>query len=449
MSLENLAKLFGEDRLYIVGGYVRNMLMDVPASDIDIASPKRADEVLELLSNSEFRVEPSSLRMGTLIIRDGDEKYEYTAFRQDSYPEGSGRHRPLSVTFGRDMESDARRRDFTVNAIYYDVLADAYVDVVGGIEDVERGILRTVREPEEVFSEDGLRIMRLARFHAETGFSVEEKTFAAAKKLSYLINDISVERITEELKKILIADIKPYGNKGGHIQGIKMLFELGVLDRILPELTKGSGVAQNEKYHKSDVLTHSIDTMGYADFDIRLPALLHDVGKPYALERDGNMYAHAVIGSDIVRKIAARLRLSKRESAEAVKLTKIHMFDLDGKAKDRTVKKFILENADVIEKFFKLRKADIQASKQVDLTSLYKMENIYDAMMSKGTPLCIGELYIDGNDLMERGIVGKEIGTTLSELLEKAALGEVENSNLALVGCVLDSFGKKKNKRKV
>jgi len=87
MSLENLAKLFGEDRLYIVGGYVRNMLMDVPASDIDIASPKRAEEVLELLSNSEFRVEPSSLRMGTLIIRDGDEKYEYTAFRQDSYPE--------------------------------------------------------------------------------------------------------------------------------------------------------------------------------------------------------------------------------------------------------------------------------------------------------------------------------------------------------------------------
>ena len=120
-----------------------------------------------------------------------------------------------------------------------------------------------------------------------------------------------------------------------------------------------------------------------------------------------------------------------------------------GKAKDRTVKKFILENADVIEKFFKLRKADIQASKQVDLTSLYKMENIYDAMMSKGTPLSIGELDIDGKDLMELGIVGKEIGTTLSELLEKAALGEVENSNLALVECVLDSFGKKKNKRKV
>lgn len=427
MSLESLAKLFGKDRLYIVGGYVRNMLMDVPASDIDIASPKRAEEVIELLSKSDFKVEPSSLRMGTLIIRDGDEKYEYTAFRRDSYPEGSGRHRPLSVEFGGDMETDAKRRDFTVNAIYYDILADAYVDFLGGIEDVESGILRTVRDPKEVFSEDGLRIMRLARFHAETGFRVEENTFNVAKELSYLIKDISIERITEELKKILVADAKPYGNKGGHVDGIKMLVELGVLDHILPELMKGKGVKQNEKYHNSDVLTHSIDAMGYAEPDIRLVALLHDVGKPYALELDGNMYRHNAIGSDIVCEIARRLKLSKRESAEIVKLTKIHMFNLDGKAKEKTIKKFILENVDVIEKFLRLRRADIRASKNADFTSLEKMERLYEEMIDREVPLRISELDIDGDDLMEIGVFGKAIGDTLNRLLEKVALGYVEN----------------------
>lgn len=433
MSLERLAELFGEDRLYIVGGYVRNMLMGVPASDIDIASKKRAEDVIILLSKSEFKVEPSSLRMGTLIIRDGNEKYEYTAFRRDSYPEGSGRHRPLSVEFGGDMETDAKRRDFTVNAIYYDILADDYIDILGGIEDVEKGILRTVRDPKDVFSEDGLRIMRLARFHAETGFNAEENTFNAAKELSHLIKDISVERITEELKKILAADSKPYGNKGGHVDGIKMLVKLGVLDHILPELMKGNGVKQNEKYHISDVLTHSIDAMGHAEPDIRLAALLHDVGKPYALELDGNMYRHNVIGSGIVEEIAKRLKLSKRETSEIVRLTKIHMFDLDGRAKERTVKKFILDNADLIDKFFRLRRADIMASKNADFTSLEKMKKIYGDMIESKVPLHISELDINGDDLMEMGITGKAIGDTLNSLLEKAALGHVKNSRKELV----------------
>ena len=169
--LKELAALFAPlATLYAVGGYSRSRLLGVPPKDIDICSKLPLEDVKTLLSNTRFVVSEKSMRLGTATVTAPGFAAEYTAFRTDSYPAGSGAHRPDSVTFTEDMRADAMRRDFTANAVYFDPLTESFVDLCGGKEDIARGVLRAVREPDGVFGEDGLRVLRLVRFAAELGF---------------------------------------------------------------------------------------------------------------------------------------------------------------------------------------------------------------------------------------------------------------------------------------
>ena len=181
--MRELASLF-KDRatLYAVGGFVRDTLLGVTPRDLDICSHLGVEDVKTMLSGTRFAVSGKSMRLGTATVSAEGFSAEYTAFRTDSYPEGSGVHRPSEVTFTRDMRVDALRRDFTANAVYFDPLTEEYTDFVGGREDIEKRVLRAVRDPDAVFGEDGLRVLRLVRFAAELGFEPEENTFAAAKR---------------------------------------------------------------------------------------------------------------------------------------------------------------------------------------------------------------------------------------------------------------------------
>jgi tRNA nucleotidyltransferase/poly(A) polymerase len=222
--------------LYITGGYVRNSLMGIKTDDIDIAAAIPPERIIERLIGSDYKVTPVNLRLGTLKIECTDEYYEYTAFRSDSYPLSSGVHKPSEVEFVSDIATDFRRRDFTVNALYYDILNEEIIDIGGGIADMDNRILRAVDDPMRVFSEDGLRIMRMARFAAELDYSVDEATLAGARNNSKLLQDIAPERIVIEWNKLLDSDLKYGLNGGAPVRGMEILKSVGALDILFSDI---------------------------------------------------------------------------------------------------------------------------------------------------------------------------------------------------------------------
>ena len=291
----NLIKLADRCRrpLYVVGGSVRDFLAGYPlgnGTDWDISSPMPEEELIEACEALGIQVRAVYRHTGTVKLEDGDGRgYEFTRFRSDKYVRGM--HTPSEITFTEDIACDARRRDFCANAVYYDIRADKFCDPLGGIPDIEKRTLRTVREPERVFGEDGLRLMRLARIAAETGFTPDEACMAGARQNASLIADISPERIFTELRLLLLADSK-HGERQAPCRGLRILRDTGVLNVILPELALGDGMNQRKDFHVFDVLEHTIRCVGHAPAEIRFAALFHDVGKPFCLLRDGNFYAH-------------------------------------------------------------------------------------------------------------------------------------------------------------
>ena len=222
--------------VYLVGGSVRNPLLSLPASDLDICGPARPQQVIDLFAGSGMRVVPRAMHFGTVEIhftRDG-KRYmaEYTTFRHDSYRCG---HRPDSVLFTDRIEVDALRRDFRVNALYMDLSTGKIIDPTGGLEDIQKRRLRTVTDdPSLVIRDDGLRILRMARFAAQLRFSVDAPLLACAAQHASLLLDIAPERIREEWEKILLADLRykdlPGNAKESLGRGLSLLERVGAFD---------------------------------------------------------------------------------------------------------------------------------------------------------------------------------------------------------------------------
>ncbi len=407
--------------LYIVGGAVRNYLVSgIAEGDLDIASAVSAESFAALAEEFGFDVVAFYKRTGTAVIKAGDEKYEYTAFRKERYSSGGG-HTPVATAPTFDIEEDARRRDFKCNAVYYDIYRGEITDVLGGVEDIKNKILDTVKTPEEVFKSDGLRLMRLARLAGELDFKVTEEGMAAAKKYSSNIEDVSPERIFDELKRILAADGKyAFSDKAGHYTGLKILSETLVLDKIIPELTAGRGMEQRADYHKYDVLEHSLRAVYYAEEKVRLAALLHDVAKPFCKINYGEYYGHADVGAKMTARILGGLRADKKTIRETTFLVGAHMEDLDCKERERKVRCFIAENYPLIPQLLLLKQADYSASKDdtSESPTVKRWREILEKMQSDGTPFSVKDLKITAKDLIEAGYSGDEIGKELNKLLE-------------------------------
>ena len=200
-NLKNLSKLFPTN-LYVVGGYVRNSLLGIELVDVDLCSSLTLDKVSKLLQNSPFGFKVKSKALGTALITIENETYEYSVFRKEYYG-GNGEHSPEKVEFISDIQEDAKRRDFTINSIYYDINKDEIIDFYHGVEDIKSRTLRTVETPEFVLSKDGARILRLFRFQCELGFKIEKETLLAAFKYANNVKAISNERKVSEISKIL------------------------------------------------------------------------------------------------------------------------------------------------------------------------------------------------------------------------------------------------------
>ncbi len=420
--------------LYVVGGYVRDLLKGgEPPEDVDIAAAIDAQEVASSAEQTGFKVLCVYPRTGTVAFTDGQSRYEFTRFRSDVY--SGGKHVPDEVSYTDDLDKDARRRDFKCNAIYARVCDGSIVDPLGGVSDVERGVLDAVTDAEKVFSSDGLRLMRLARFSGELGFEPTRAVMDAARRNRFKIADISKGRVKEELKKILVADDKPpYNVKDGHYRALKVLERTGVLDVLFPELSDGRGMAQRADFHKYDVLEHSLKTVYYAPHSIRLAALLHDIGKPSVMKRLGWYSGHEVVGAEITEAKLKELKFDARTIRKAGFLVATHMFDLECDEDELKVREFIVENYAEISDLLSLKQADYRAGLDADdvCPTVTRWNEIIRRMRDEGAPFSARDLKITANDLMAIGYRGASIGEELKKLLKSAVRGETKNDEKSL-----------------
>ncbi len=304
---------------YFAGGVVRDMLLGKSSDDMDIATSAKPDDVIRLF--------PKSYNVGAAfgiinIVVDG-QPFEVATFREERGYE-DGRH-PEDVRYTDDPRIDAMRRDFTVNGMFYDPVADAIHDFVGGREDLARGLLRAIGNPEERFSEDYLRIMRAVRFCVRFGFELSDDVAPAIRKSAGRLRMLSAERIRDELNKMLVG---PEPDRA-----FRMMHDLGILDEVLPEISALAGVTQHHEYHpEGDVFVHTmlmLSHMAYPDNELAWSILLHDIGKPStkSMGDDGieHFYTHEQKSAEMAAEIMKRLRMSSKSTEIVVHAVRNHM----------------------------------------------------------------------------------------------------------------------------
>lgn len=325
------------------------------------------------------------------------------------------------VHYAESLDEDVMRRDFTINGMAYDLKKDEVIDYVGGMDDLNQGIIRTIGDPIERFSEDGLRTFRACRFAAKLGFIIEEKTFEAIGETLNISAMVSAERIREELMKLLTSGIPSVG--------LECMRKSGLLKLWLPELDSCYDIDQN-KFHVHDIYYHSLYSCDAAPADkplIRLSALLHDVGKVSTKrigdDGDYTFYNHEVIGARMVRKILKRLKFSNAEMETVNNLVLNHMFHYTDDWSDGAVRRFMRKvGVENIPDLFVLREADRvgNGSRSGLPEPIMILKQRIAKVIEAENAITVRDLNIDGNILMEKFDLkpGPVIGKILHELLE-------------------------------
>lgn len=394
--------------IYVVGGAVRDLLMGREVKDWDFTTNLTPDEMKKLFPKNSY----CNNEFGTFCVvgKDG-EIFEITTFRTEQGYSDS-RH-PDEVKWGKTLEEDLQRRDFTINAIAW--IDNKVIDPYGGQEDIKNRLIRAVGNPDERFGEDALRMMRAVRIASQVGFVIEEKTFAAIIKNAALLNKISGERIRDELFKILLSPAPA--------DGMKLLRNSGLLAMIIPELLEGIGMVQ-KGHHIYDVWVHSLEALANCnspDPVTRLAALLHDVAKPVVARGEGEnrtFHNHEVKGSRMAVAVGKRLRLSNKELDKLFRLVRWHMFTTDEMQTDKAVRRFIRNvTVEYIDDMIALRRGDRLGSGARETS--WRWEAFKDRVIEvQKQPFSVKDLKINGKDVMEvlNIIPGPKVGEVLAKV---------------------------------
>ena len=426
-----IVKKFTENNaeIYIVGGAVRDLLLDRQVKDWDFTTNLTPEEMKKLFPKNSF----CNNAFGTFSIVDGDEIFEITTFRTERGYSDS-RH-PDEVAWGKTLEEDLQRRDFTINAMAIKLNPSVssnstspldegekyqIIDLYDGQKDLKNKLIRTVGNPDERFEEDALRLMRAVRIAGQIGFEIEEKTLKSIQNNAKLINNIAGERIRDELFKILLS-ITPS-------KGIELLKISGLLKEIIPELLEGENVSQ-KGHHIDDVWTHNLKTLDNCETNnpiTKLAALLHDVGKPAVMVGDGEsrtFHNHEVKGSRIALSIGKKLKLSNKELDQLFRLVRWHMFTVQETQTDKAVRRFIRNvTLDYIDEMIALRRGDRLGSGAKETSWRWELFKKRIVEVQK-QPFAVKDLKVDGKDVME--ILGIKPGRKVGEVLN-AIFKEVE-----------------------
>lgn len=396
---------------FAVGGCVRDSVLGRVPADWDITTSARPEQVKALFR----RTIDTGIQHGTVTVMMDKEGYEVTTYRIDGeYTDG--RH-PDAVSFTADLTEDLKRRDFTINAMAYSD-KQGLVDVFGGIEDLQQGIIRAVGNPAERFEEDALRIMRAVRFAAQLGFQIDEETKKAAAALAENLRKVSAERIQVELVKLLVS---PYPGM------LRTAWELGITKVVLPEFDAMMETPQNNPHHNCNVGEHTLKALEFVDAEkvLRLAMLCHDFGKPQTRqEKDGidHFYGHSKVSCDMAVDMMHRLKFDNDTLGKVKRLVLYH--DMRPQADDRSVRRAVNKvGEELFAPLLQVMGADVLAQseegKMQKLMELDKVHEIYEGILARKECVSMKMLAVTGRDLIAAGMKpGKELGAVLQAMLE-------------------------------
>lgn len=388
------------------GGCVRDRLRGVVPKDFDIATSARPDQILELYPRGDM----IGAHFGVVLVRRGGHHFEIATFREDGTYE-NGR-RPESVTFSTS-EADAKRRDFTINGLFFDPISERLIDTVGGAADVEAGIIRAIGHPEDRFREDYLRLLRAVRFATVLGYQIEPATWQAIQAVAEKITLISPERIREELDRIWMSPSR--------LAGFDLLVASGLMKAILPEILDLQGCEQPPRWHpEGDVFVHTRLMLSLlpesASLPLVLSVLFHDIGKPatysYNPDEDRIRFSgHDHVGAEMTTEILKRLRYSNAVISATVSGVAHHMQFKDvQKMRTSNLKRFMAR--EYFEDELELHRVDCAGSNGILDNYHYLLEKRREF---ESAPL-LPPRFITGSDLIARGLApGPEFGKLLAE----------------------------------
>ena len=429
---------------YLVGGCVRDSILGKEPKDWDITTSAKPEEVEDIFEGSLAvkTVVPTGIEFGTVTIvgvNDHD-SYEVTTFRGDIYtPETGISHKPRTVEFKDNIEEDLSRRDFTMNAIAYDITKKEYIDPFNGVADIQNKYIKCVGDASKRFKEDPLRMLRAIRFAATLGFDIDMKTKIELIINSYLIKNISAERIREELNKILLE---------GDL--VRIFYERNsnateaIFDKIIPELIGLQYVLQNNPYHQYNALNHSVEATRIIEpeLHLKLAALFHDLGKISTLTTDENgidhFYGHGKVSCEIAENILKRLKYDNKTVDKVLRLIKHH--DRRIELTNRAIKRAMRDiGEDIFFDFCLLRYADILAQDPKHLKErikkVFEIEDRAHMILEAKDPFNLKDLAVNGDDLIALGFEpGPHIGQILDILLNHV----IEEPNLNEKGFLLN-----------
>ena len=427
LSLAELFNVFKthNKELYLVGGCVRDLLLDKCPKDYDLCTNATPEEIKEILNKSMYKTYDSGIKHGTITVVDTcyNQTYEITTYRIDGkYTDG--RH-PDKVEFTTSLEEDLKRRDFTINSFAYDYLNKELLMLDESfLNDLEFGIIRAVGDPVKRYEEDALRMLRAIRFAAQLNFTIQRDTYSAIKKVAPKLSAVSKERIRDELTKILLSN-KP---------DLLKLFVLSGLEEPafgFTPLTDIMNCYHENPWHYADVFHHTMDVVNAvpAEFNLRWAALLHDTGKPSTKTlKEGtknyyNYIGHQDVSAEIALRLMEVLKFSNEQKDTIYKFVKYHDAHL-AEVKNSTFKTIV--NAigkENFSDFIKLRVADSFAHRllmdtkfAVDFPDIVKER--FCKIISEDNALKVTDLNINGHDLIALGLEGKQIGDCLNYLLD-------------------------------
>jgi tRNA nucleotidyltransferase (CCA-adding enzyme) len=425
-------------RSWIVGGCVRDELLRLegdggatPRGDWDIATSALPEQVTKLFR----RVIPTGIQHGTVTVLMAKGQYEVTTLRgETTYSDG---RRPDAVYFVDDIKDDLARRDFTVNAIAYDVLEDKLIDPFDGAGDLARRTLRAVGVASARFAEDGLRVLRGARFAATLELELEAETARAIAPSLDSYRKVSAERIRDEWLKTMKAK-KPS-------RAFEIMKDHGLLAITAPEILESVGCEQN-RYHAFDVWGHAMSCLDSAPQGavLRVAALLHDVGKPRSRAfsdktNDYTFYEHERIGAEMVEPLLSRLRFSNEERQHIVALVRHHLICYDASWSDAAVRRWIRRvTPELVPDLYVLNEADVRGKGRdcsLDLQALASLKAHVERILAAGAAFSTRDLAVDGRALMqELGMKpGPDLGRILKVLLDEVVDDPSKNQREALL----------------
>ncbi|HEX6845006.1 MAG TPA: CCA tRNA nucleotidyltransferase [Actinomycetota bacterium] len=420
--------------IYLVGGTVRDLLLGRPSGDLDFATSAHPSETTRLLRGWAERQYLVGVRFGTVGAAKDGHLLELTTFREEVYAE---EHRKPSVTFGKDVQTDLSRRDFTINAMAVRLPEATFLDPFGGVKHLAAKVLDTPLDPAVSFGDDPLRMIRAARFMAQLGVTPAPRLVEAIREIGPRLEIVAAERIREELDKLLVADRAP--------AGLAFLVDTGLADLILPEVP-ALALEQDPVHRHKDVLRHTYAVVEATDprLRLRLAALLHDIGKPKTrqITPEGvTFHHHEVVGARMARERLIALRYANSIVEDVCRLIELHLrFHGYGEGwTDSAVRRYVRDAGDLLDDLNQLTRADVTTRDERKAARFRRMQDELEeriAALAEQENLHALRPPLDGRQVMDLlgipagPLVGEALAYLMDLRMERGPISEEEAAAL-------------------